>query len=377
MTRRTKVSIALSLFVELGLLAAQAVAQVSFTPLGFLPGAGRSEALAVSDDGSTVVGWAGSASSIQIQAFRWTAATGMSELGPLPSGFSGGIALGVSSDGAVIVGGMINDFLQGQAFRWTADTGFVGLGYLAGDRNSGALATSADGSVVVGQSGDDPTRAFRWTAADGMVQVGPQPGVFSRATDVSADGTVIVGNIQDRLSPDPFRWTAADGFVQLGPFIADGVSADGLVVVGAAGSEAVRWTEAIGRVFLGDLPGGTIASGGLDVSADGTIVVGSGATEQGSEAMFWTQPTGMVNVREFLLSQGISEVSDWKLVTAEGVSADGLTIVGRGENPAGQREGWIATIPEPSTIALAALAAACALLAVRRCERHRHQPTRR
>jgi hypothetical protein len=64
----------------------------------------------------------------------------------------------------------------------------------------------------------------------------------------------------------------------------------------------------------------------------------------------------MVNLRSFLVSQGL-DLAGWTLTSAEGISADGLTIVGTGVNPAGNQEAWMATIPEPSTIALAALSA--------------------
>ena len=37
---------------------------------------------------------------------------------------------------------------------------------------------------------------------------------------------------------------------------------------------------------------------------------------------------------------------------ATAVSDDGLTIVGRGNSPAGPPEGWIAHIPEPSALSL-------------------------
>jgi uncharacterized membrane protein len=138
--------------------------------------------------------------------------------------------------------------------------------------------------------------------------------------------------------------------------LANAVSADGSVVVGFNG-QASRWTAQTGTVGLGDLPGGSNSSNALDVSGDGSLIVGYGETEIGREAMFWTQPTGMVNLRDFLISQGI-DLTGWSPITAEGVSADGRTIVGTGENPAGNPEGWIATIPEPSTMVLAALAAA-------------------
>jgi hypothetical protein len=71
--------------------------------------------------------------------------------------------------------------------------------------------------------------------------------------------------------------------------------------------------------------------------------------------MFWTEVTGMVDLRDFLMSHGITEVTDRRLTSAAGISADGRTIVGTGFGPNGE-EAWVATIPEPSTIALAAFA---------------------
>jgi uncharacterized membrane protein len=200
-----------------------------------------------------------------------------------------------------------------------------------------------------------------------MVPLGFPPGelgLFSQANDVSADGAVIVGSIATvpSSSGKPFRWTAETGMVRLD--VAGGanaVSADGSVIVGSTGL-AFRWTAQSGVVELGDLPGGRVRSEANDVSADGSVIVGSGETAfdgniSTEEAFFWTAESGMVNLREFLISQG-SDLSGWRLISAEGVSADGRTIIGTGQNPAGNPEGWIATIPEPSTMVLAALAAA-------------------
>jgi hypothetical protein len=39
----------------------------------------------------------------------------------------------------------------------------------------------------------------------------------------------------------------------------------------------------------------------------------------------------------------------WTLAAATGVSADGTVIVGRGINPSGETEAWIAILPEPIT----------------------------
>ena len=195
---------------------------------------------------------------------------------------------------------------------------FVGLGQLSGGAGSIAMAVSADGMTVVGraENADGDWEAFRWTAAEGMVGLGflpnSSPYPISMANDVSDDGTVIVGTSSNGswlADVEAFRWTQQSGTMDgLGyvyePGIDDasqaaGVSADGAVVVGLCGSPAdasvaFRWTTAGGMVNLGDLPGGWMRGRASNVSADGTIVVGSGVTYYGREAFRWTESTGLV-----------------------------------------------------------------------------------
>src|SRR2546423_9505744 len=83
------------------------------------------------------------------------------------------------------------------------------------------------------------------------------------------------------------------GFLPAGDYsTADGVSADGAVIVGrcsgpSSANRAFRWTSATGMVSLGTLPGGawSVARG---VSADGFVVVGEADSGGGSRAFRWT-----------------------------------------------------------------------------------------
>jgi len=110
------------------------------------------EALAVSPDGSVVVGsFAGS------QAWRWTAATGVQQIGVLPGFNFGGYAFDLTSDGETIVGACGFGFDR-DAFIWTPALGMVKLDdYLTGmgldltgwDLGS-ATSISADGTVIAG-----------------------------------------------------------------------------------------------------------------------------------------------------------------------------------------------------------------------------------
>ena len=123
-------------------------------------------------------------------------------------------------------------------------------------------------------------------------------------------------------------------------------------------------------VGLGDLPGGDFYSQADAVSADGSVVVGQGHSASGYEAFRWTSGGGMVNLRDFLVNHGVSNLTGWTLGGATGVSADGRMIVGYGSNPDGKGEAWIATVPEPSTLVLAALGTGGLLVVLRRKRAH-------
>ena len=110
-------------------------------------------------------------------------------------------------------------------------------------------------------------------------------------------------------------------------------------------------------VGLGDFEGGDFASGANGVSGDGSVVVGSGSAAGTAiepsihKAFVWTEREGMQDLAVLLTSLGI-DLRGWRLTVAEDISRDGKTIVGWGVNPSGQTEGWIAVIPEPSTVFL-------------------------
>ncbi len=349
------------------LTAPSAFAQFSFTPLDGLPPdrAFRSQLWAFPPSGPIVAGRFGSENGTE--AYRWTAETGAVGLGDLPGGTFYSWAHGISDDGSVIVGEsdyrgpvfQISSSPASQAFRWTAESGMVGLGTLPNALGSCATAASEDGSVVVGVSG---SHAFHWTEKDGMTPlVESKPQVYSEAIDVSADGNAVVGTISTQ-SPhsEAFHWTPESGMTRLGPgSYPYAVSADGSVVVGSLGEGGIGepggayWTAEEGWVRLG------LTTPATDVSADGGVIA--------SGPNLWFRGSGWIDLREVLISNGIPELENWSRFMVFDVSPDGKTIAGRGDNPLGQNQAWIATIPEPSTFVLAALAAAgVTALSVRR-----------
>src|SRR5690606_23749775 len=143
--------------------------------LGILPNHDRSRALGVSGDGRIVVGQC----EIVVgggyrfgEAFRWTAETGMQSIGHLRPEGTKTQALAISRDGSTIVGAS-QSFGSGgptEAFSWTESGGFTALPRLPGASStawSQAHAVNVDGSVIVGQADNTQglTRAVRWTAS--------------------------------------------------------------------------------------------------------------------------------------------------------------------------------------------------------------------
>ncbi len=227
-------------------------------------------------------------------------------------------ALDVSADGTVVVGTTLDDPLSRRAFRWTPEEGMQDLGMLRPGGSSEAHGVSADGTVVVGFSlGTTGTtmRAIRWVSGE------MQDLSSGWAYDVSADGTVVVGSSGGRA----FRWE--NGLFQdLGTLggnrsVALGVSLDGMVAVGVALNasgvpRAFRWTLEEGMQDLGTLGGDR--SDAYSVSADGRVVVGysENANRQ------W---------RAFRWENGVMQdlgALGGDMSMAYGVSGDGTIVVG-------------------------------------------------
>jgi len=172
---------------------------------------GNSRASAVSGDGTVAVGWT-EAPFGTWQPTWWDADGNEHILAAEPEAWSE--ALGANGDGTVVVGE-----LEDHAFRWTEATGIVDLGPVPGapGTESRAVGVSADGNTIVGWGGTPPINlhAFVWTASGGMQnldQLVADAGIdlegfsfVSHATAVSADGSTIVGAI---FNPQTFNYQA-------------------------------------------------------------------------------------------------------------------------------------------------------------------------
>jgi uncharacterized membrane protein len=258
---------------------------------------------------------------------------------------------GMSYDASVVVGNGGNPTGYGVA-RWTSATGFVPID--VGASFAWAAAISGDGQIIIGTSGptflSDSERAFRW----------------------SASGTTILGS----LTPGGAIWPAA-------------VSEDGAAIVGMAIGEprdrAFRWTANGGTQAL-VLPAGFQQSAATAVTADGNVVVGNLTTTNDVEAdfgtldnsfndltapkyraMIWDAVHGTRLLQDVLVSDYAlgNQLTGWTLLSASAISGNGNVIAGIGINPAGDFQGWVATIPEPSTWIMSLIGASMTFVARR------------
>lgn len=308
-----------------------------------------SSAAAISADGSVVVGTIttpdpmGNPMAAVTSGFRWTSASGTTSAVVAPFGWTSISLTDVSADGSVYVGNVFGGSPV-QAYRTSITDGTQDfLGFLPGGTSSRATGVSGDGNIVAGWGGSAAgNRAFRWiydpvSRTGALNELPTLSGRGAVTNGISRDGRVIVGALQDAsLLPEAAYWVEGSAPVTLGYLTggnqstARAASADGSVIVGMAGTfsgqNAFRWTAATGMVDLGKL--GSFNSEALDVSADGAIVVGrTGRSGGGSSGFRWTETTGMITVDDWLRQSGVTLTSD---ITsdANGLSADGKTVVG-------------------------------------------------
>ena len=365
-------------------IGSPALAQATFTPLGFLtPAVPYSQGLGLSSDGRTAVGSSLLTGGIggQSGAFRWSEELGLVSAFDIPG--ASGTAAAASADGSVIVGSA--DFgafspLGVQMYVFSAALGTRLLGDFpsnpTGVPRSHGRALSADGSVLVGDGySAHGTEAFTYSVSTGLFTgLGALAGganFSSWAAGVSADGTVVAGSSYSAANQlRAFRWTSA-GMVGL-PYLpntsgltpwsqAEGISANGAVIFGESRStasgnamEACIWTGG-GVQGLGDLPGGAFQSWAYAATPDGSVIVGRATIEgvggpfgggSAPRAFIWDAARGLRDVQQVLSDAG-ANLAGWSLQEARAISADGRTIVGTGTDPAGQTQAWLATLPPP------------------------------
>ena len=369
-----------------------------FIPLGILPNAQESWAHAVSDNGQVVTGESG-------QIFRWTDATGLVRIDPLPgdntTDLAGGRKLSpMSADGTVVVGHSRSQDNSVRAFIWRDGQGAQELDF----EDLHDFGISANGDVIVGvldEINGFKTSTIRWSLDDSAFSVvGTFPpidnpawpnGDFTIPAGVSSpDASYIVGT-GSRIEARPngevwgpsrqFIWTADDGLQQLtlegfssddtfgDQYEVERISKDGNVIAGRgvflgdSELQAFRWTEETGAVGLGRLedpadPTRRFDSEIRDMTDDGSLVIGMTLGMNPARGFIWSEQYGLEDLQDILADRFdlASELEGWSLAAPRDISPNGQFIVGTGLNPDGGTEGWLVrldapflTVPEPTS----------------------------
>jgi photosystem II stability/assembly factor-like uncharacterized protein len=286
---------------------------------GINPGNGTGGDVEMSNDGNKIVGpYVNPANSLKemsiydVPSQTWTVLGGIGG----QSGDETGASWGISGDGETVVGLGWLPAGGAHAITWNEATGVVDLGSTVTNRSTRADAVSGDGSVVVGWQ--DSESGFRqaaiWTNGQQQLIEFPTGQKALAAGAISDDGVWIGGEGSSTNSFQAYRWSEATGLESLGPPLnpgwrgnVTGLSSDGSVIVGyyrpqgpALFGSGFIWTEALGVTdlntyaeSLGIDTQGIVMSLPLNISADGTTVVGAGrdANNQRVGFILKLQPT--------------------------------------------------------------------------------------
>lgn len=194
-------------------------------------GADANGATAVSADGMIVVGYSGH------HAFRWTSEDGMVDISPDVPDTGTASALAISADGTTIVGAYLPTQGVGMIplqFRWTAANGFEDLVSPEwGDISPGhAYDADSSGSHIFGALFQSFGYASVWSRTTGTIKLAPyleSEGMdltgwnLLEASAASDDGDVVVGVAYRGVGQDkvPTAWRIS-GLTMVGPVFADG-----------------------------------------------------------------------------------------------------------------------------------------------------------
>lgn len=267
----------------------------STTVIGPAFGAEETEAILISDDGTTVIGTTGINDHYKI--WKWTSGGGFTHIGD-SGGYNTSIPQAVSADGNTVVGGVgtVSPFPNVDfGFVWTSGGGFNTIGTLPGDAVSILFSVPLDGSESAGYSINADQSLQRGilceTSGLALTDLGAY-SVYSQGVSISGDGSTI---IMDGDAPDfpnnAQLWSWVSGVktdlvaettsmgVTTGPFcdwvfgiaaFFQGVSYDGSRFIGAYGNGSglfpFIWTTETVSCECG---------GGLDISIEGVEGIGA------------------------------------------------------------------------------------------------------
>ena len=324
---------------------------------------GGLRALAVSRDGSVVVGASDGLTNERATVWSGGNWANKTDLGTLKADNSGwSTARAVNRDGSVVVGDSKSDIISiTRAAVWSGSgwTTKTELGTLKSDNsgNSAANSVSGDGSVIAGWASHDGPK-YRatvwsgngWTTKTDLGTLSSDNSGGSEVYAVSDDASVIVGEAENDFSLTHAAVWSGNGWTtktDLGTLAADNsgdsratsVSSDGSVIAGSAENDdrnnrAIVWsgngwtTKTDLGTLKSDNSGWSFANA---VSRDGSVVGGYAATDDGtSRATIW-YGKNWADKKDL----GTLKTDNSGSSAVNGLSADGSIAVGEAENDNG------------------------------------------
>jgi uncharacterized membrane protein len=316
-----------------------------------------------SSDGRVVAGYNTS------QFWYWTPEQGLITIGGLSPSAGGAGSAGVSDDGTRIgytiispqtgkTEGAFYEVASGQT------TSIGNFGFSCDVSATSCWGVSGDGNSMVGLGWhvNCGARAYRFNSSGGLVDLGSTvAGSASRANACNSDGTVIAG-WQDSSSGarQGAVWTNGVQRIittQAGATLgeAGGVSADGTWVIGQGAStnsfRGWRWSQATGYQALPASPIPTLTrTFPTAISADGSRILLFYRTQfpPATAGEGYLSINGTITPLETLAAQaGITLTPDIRMALPLGMSRDGYTIVGTARTAAGV-QGFILDLPRPA-----------------------------
>lgn len=269
-----------------------------------------SSSIGISKDGSAIVATRTGPDG-NVNPAIWSQANGWTDMGHPANGCvmdsQWGSGYAVSGDGSNGVG--LAWYCPGaEGFVWNRTSGMKALSHPA-RASSRASAISADGRTIVGFF-EDPQygnrRPVLWLSGKTILFAGAHtPG---EATGVSSDGSKVVGQAFNQYSGYAFYYTQKGGLVSLGTV--SGIQSD--------------------------------QSFANAVADNGTTVGWSGDPfGAGIQAFIWSPKIKMQSLQRYLQNRGTLIPSGISLTSALDISADGSTIVGTWQDAQFNQGGWM------------------------------------
>jgi uncharacterized membrane protein len=319
------------------------IATISSLPS--LDGSGPSEALAVDEAGTVIVGSSWDRSDI-LHAVKWTLRNGSWSVASLPHGTaSSAIARGVNNQGDA--GGNNFPSSTSQPILWPATGGFVVLGCDTAAGPATVYGMSAGAQILVGQQGT----AAVWQPGSCKADLPPLVDRgFAGARAVNSDGTIVGGTAAPDLSNSaavPVRWTSTNGLWQIEQLDSRAGTVHGANTTGdLAGAvsitcsvdggcqRAIIWYAGGGSLELGTLGGAH--SWARDINASREVVGVSTSPRVGNTAFFWSESMGMFQLPvkgSWAAANAVSDVRPDGTRLVVGMNSQGVAVVWVVRNP--------------------------------------------